>query len=287
MASVAVVTDSTVCLSTELMSSLGIESVPLRFFLNGRTYLDGLEITADEIYRLLPQARTLPTTSAPTPSDYYAAYERAAASHSAILVVTITRKFSAMYQSALTAAETARRSLAGVSIEVLDSHTTAGAQGLVVLAAARAAQRGADLPAVVRAASDVMARVDLIAYLGTLYYLAKSGRVPMALHWANSVVRVNPLFRVGPMSGEARTVRIARGRAGAERQLLEIVGAEAGTSPLHGIVFHSYCPDEAGRLKRRVESSFHCVELLVSDFTPAMGVHTGPGVLGLAYYVDR
>ncbi len=287
MAGVAVVTDSTVCLSPELTSSLGIESVPLRFFLDGRTYLDGLEITADEIYRLLPEARTLPTTSAPTPSDYYAAYQRAAASHSAILVITITRKFSAMYQSAVAAAETAQRNLAGVSIEVLDSHTTAGAQGLVVLAAARAAQQGADLPAVVRAAGDVMARVDLIAYLGTLYYLARSGRVPMALHWANAVVRVNPLFRVAPMSGEARTVRVARGRASAERQLLEIVEAGAGSRPLHGIVFHSYCPDEAARLRARVESSFNCVELYVSDFTPAMGIHTGPGVLGLAYYVDR
>jgi len=287
MAGVGVITDSSVCLPSELVGLHHIHVVPLRFFLNGRWYIDGLEITADDIYRILPESRSLPTTSAPTPSDYYAALQKATVDHAEILVITITRQFSAMYESARTAAETARNTLPGITVEVLDSRTTAGAQGLVVLAAARAARAGGSLTDVIRAADAVMARVDLVAFLDTLYYLARSGRVPMALHWANSVVRVNPLFRIAPLSGEARTVRIARGRASAVRQLMEIVGADVGALPLHAIVFHSYRHDEAEGLQQRVKSLCNCVEVYVSDFTPAMGIHTGPGVLGLAYYVDR
>ena len=79
MEGVGVITDSTVCLSPDLVALHHVDIVPLRFFLNGRSYLDGLEITADDIYRILPESRTLPTTSAPTPSDYYAARPRAAA----------------------------------------------------------------------------------------------------------------------------------------------------------------------------------------------------------------
>ncbi len=284
MTRVAVVTDSTVCLPPELVSLHGIGVVPLRFVLEGASYLDGVEITADDIYRMLPQVKTLPTTSAPSPSDYYAAIARASVSHEAVLVITIASKFSGMHLSATTAAATARDLLKNVDVQVLDSGTAAGAQGLVVLAAARAAGRGEDMESVLSAARSVMERVELVAFLDTLYYIARSGRVPMAIHWANVVVRVNPLFRIEPMSGEANTVRVARGRQSAERQLLEIVRRHVGARKLHGIVLHSYRRAEGELLRDRILSAFDCEELHVSDFTPAMGIHTGPGVLGLAYY---
>ncbi len=284
MAGVGVVTDSTVCLPPELVATLGIETVPLRFFLGDRTYRDGIDITADEIYRWLQQSQVLPTTSAPTPSDYYAAIERVAASHRDVLIITITRRFSAMHQSATTAAETARDTLRDVGISVLDSGTAAGAEGLVVLRAARAAAGGATLAEVSRAAQAVMERVELVAFLDTLYYLARSGRVPMAAHWANSVVKTNPVFRIRPLSGEVKTVAVTRGRESATRRLLHIVEHELAGRALHGVVFHSYRIEEAERLRDRMTASFHCEELYVTDFTPAMGIHTGPGVLGLAYY---
>ena len=285
MAEVAVVTDSTVCLPEHLVREYGIRIVPIRFQMGGVSYRDGIDVTAEQIYRHLPVARTLPTTSAPSPSDYYAAIASAAKTCSQILVLTITHKLSGMLQSATTAAATARDSLGHVRIRVMDSGTAAGAQGLVVLEAARAACEGGPLDEVIDAARDVMQRVELVAYLGTLYYLAKGGRVPMAFHWANSVVRVNPLFRIAPMTGEARTVRVARGRHSAMRQLVELAGQKAVGGSIHGIVFHSYSHGEALRLRELLCSQCECTELYVSDFTPAMGIHTGVGVVGLAYFV--
>jgi len=283
MAEVAVVTDSTVCLPGDLVREYGITIVPLRFELEGKSYRDGIDITAEDIYRYLPAARTLPTTSAPSPSDYYAAIAQAATRHSSVLVITVSRRLSAMLHSAMTAAATARDSLGHVRIRVLDSGTAAGAQGLVVLEAARAAAAGAYLDDVANVARDTMSRVELIAFLDTLYYLAKGGRVPMALHWANSFIRVNPLFRIAPMSGEARTVRVARGRHSAMRKLVELVGEGIGSCKMYGIVFHSYSRDEAQHLSTVLRGTFDCAELHISDFTPAMGIHTGIGVVGLAY----
>jgi len=284
MGRVAVVTDSSACLPPAIVADLGIHVVPLRFCIDDRSYLDGVDITADEVYRLLPGTRVLPTTSAPTPSDYYAALQRVAGDHAAAVVITITRRFSAMYQSAMLAAATARDALPATTVRVIDSGTAAGAEGLVVLNAAKAAAAGADVDAVCEAARRTMEIVDLIATLETLYYLARSGRVPMAVHWANSVVRVNPLFRILPLSGEAKTVRVARGRESAVRQLIELVRQRLAGHDLCGVVFHSYCLDEAMHLRQSVESAFSCRELYISDFTPAMGIHTGPGVLGLAFY---
>jgi DegV family protein with EDD domain len=285
MSAVAVVTDSTVCLPAHLVQEYGINVVPLRFELEGKSYRDGIDITADDIYRHLASARTLPTTSAPSPSDYYAAIAHAAAIHTEVLVITISHKFSAMLQSAMTAAATARDSLGHVRTHVLDSGTAAGAQGLVVLEAARAAAAGRPLNEVIDVARETMCRVELVAFLDTLYYLAKGGRVPMALHWANAVIRVNPVFRIQAMSGEAKTVCLARGRHSARRHLLELVDTNARSGRVHGIVFHSYCHAEAERLSELLCSTFDCAELHISDFTPAMGIHTGTGVLGLSYLV--
>jgi fatty acid-binding protein DegV len=68
--------------------------------------------------------------------------------------------------------------------------------------------------------------------------------------------------------------------------MLQLVEQQARAGSLHGVVFHSDCLDEAEALRDRVEGMLHCAELHVSDFTPAMGIHTGPGVLGVAYYSD-
>ena len=287
MGRVAIVTDSSACLPPDLVSGLGIHVVPLRFFIDGRSFLDGIDITATDVYRLLPCTRELPTTSAPTPSDYCAALHRASATHESALVITITRRFSGMYQSATMAAATARESLKHLQVTVIDSGTAAGAEGLVVLNAARVAAEGGSHGEVCFAARETMERVELVATLDTLYYLARSGRVPMAVHWANSAVRVNPIFRIRPLSGEAKTARVARGRESAIRQMLELMEQRTRTGTLHAVVFHSDCLGEAELLRDRVAGMFRFDELHVSDFTPAMGIHTGPGVLGLAYYTTN
>ena len=282
MRRVAVVTDSSACLPAELVSQLGICVVPLRFLISNRAYLDGVDIKATDVYRMLPLVRELPSTSAPTPSDYYAAVQRASATHESVVVITITSRFSGMFQSATIAAATAREAIEGLQVAVIDSGTAAGAEGLVVLNAARVAAAGGTWEEVCVAARQVMDRVVLIATLNTLCYLARSGRVPMAVHWANSLVRVNPIFRILPLSGDARTVRVARGRASAVRQMLELAKQHVGERSMQCVVFHSDSLDEAESLRDRVSAMFRCAELYVSDFTPAMGIHSGPGVLGLA-----
>jgi DegV family protein with EDD domain len=287
MARVAVVTDSSACLPPGAVSGLDIYVVPLRLFINGTSYRDGLDITAHEVYRMLPEVRELPSTSAPAPSDFHDAMERASVGHDSVVVITMTSRFSGTYQSAVTAAAGFRESHAHVAVDVIDSGTAAGAVGLVVLNAARKAAVGGTRDEVCSAARDIMERVHLMAVLDTLQYLARSGRVPMAVHWANALVRVNPVFRIQPLLGEARTVRVARGRESAIQVMLELVRNHVGSDELHAVVFHSDRLEEAEGLRHRVDTGFRCKELYVSDFTPVMGIHTGPGVLGLAYYVSQ
>jgi len=286
MGSVAIITDSTVCLPRDVTEGLDVEIVPLRFLHEDRVYVDGIDITPDEMYRILPGAKNLPTTSAPAPGDYYQALEKAAGRHSSILVITISAKFSTMFDSARTAVEMMMEQGRGATIEVLDCGTAAGAQGLVVLAAARAASAGEDLVNVTEAARSVMAKTGLVAFVDTLYYLVKGGRVPKAVGWANTLIKIKPIFQIRPLSGEANVTKIARTRAEAVEQLLVIVKKAAKGRAIHAMVMHSSALSEAEELKGRLASELRCDEIYVSDFTPAMGIHSGPGVLGIAFYSD-
>ena len=286
MKNVAIVTDSAVCLPRELTKRYGIEVVPLRFSYRGRVYQDGIDITPEEIYRILPEAAELPTTSSPSPGDYCEALERATRERSSVLLVTISAKFSSMIESAKVGTELVKEKRRDVAIEVLDCGTAAGAQGLVVLAAARAADGGRNLAGVVEVARDIMARITLVAYVDTLHYLVKGGRVPRAVVWANTLIRIKPVFRIAPLSGEARVIRIARTRQGAIRRLLELVKRGAGGKAIHATVMHSGNLAEAQVLEQRLLTQVRCKETYVSDFSPAMGIHSGPGVLGIAFYGD-
>lgn len=287
MGCVGIVTDSTVCLPREVTEGLGMEIVPLRFIHEGKVYVDGVDISPEEMYRILPGAEKLPITSAPAPGDYYDALERAAERHSSILVITISAKFSTMFDSARAAVEMMMEKGRRATIDVLDCGTAAGAQGLIVLAAARSAAAGEGLVEVTEAARSVMAKTSLVAFVDTLYYLVKGGRVPKAVGWANTVMKIRPIFQIKPLSGEANVMKIARTRADAVEQLLGVVKKAAKGKAIHAMVMHSSALVEAEDLRDRLLSELRCNESYISDFTPAMGIHSGPGVLGIAFYSDE
>jgi len=177
----------------------------------------------------------------------------------------------------------AEKALPNVAIELLDCSTAAAGQGLVVLAAARAVALGKDLAGVVATARRVMPRVNLFATLDTLRYLVKGGRVPKAAGLASSLLQIKPIFTV--IEGEAHPVTNARTTAGAMKRILKIMEEKIVEGQLlHVAVTHADALDRAMVLKSQISSRFDCAELFITEFTPVMGVHTGPGVIGVAFY---
>lgn len=280
---VAIVTDSTACIPGELVEQYEIEIVPVVFMFGNESYRDGIDMTTAEFYARLRKAKHLPTTSGSLAGPYLEAYRRASQRASSILCITVPPKLSAMFDSARIAVKMAREALPGVAIEVLNCGTAAAAHGLVILAAARAAVQGKALNEVIDIAKEVMRRVHLLASLETLRYLVKGGRVPRAAGIAASVLRIKPIFTIN--EGEARPLTKARTMSGAMKSMIKIIEKDtAKGQPLHIAVMHADAPDRANMLKEEISSRFNCVELLVTEFTPVMGVHTGPGLVGVAYY---
>lgn len=279
---VGVVTDSIACLSKELVEQYGIYIIPITINFGDEIYRDGIDITPGEVYRLLRKAKKLPTTSSPPPGAYLEAYRQLGQHSDSILCITMPQQVSMGFDSAQQAREMVKDELPGIVIELLDCQTAAGGQGLVTLAAARAASSGADLAQALEAAQRVIAKVDVVAAVDTLYYLAKGGRVPRAAAWVASILSIKPIL--GIRGGEIRLRERARTKPKALKRLLEVMREEVEQKPVHVIVFHSDVLDEAQRLRDQILAQFDCVEILITDFTPTMGVHTGPGTLGIAFY---
>lgn len=282
---VAVVTDSSSCIPRELQEECGIVVVPHQLITDGRVYRDGIEIEPRQFYQLLQRNGTIFTTSGPGPQAFLNAFQAAAAEGRDIICITVSPRFSATtYSSAQIAARMVRESHPEVDVTVLDSQAAAGGEGVIALEAARASQRGETLGEIVAGTEVLIPKVQLIAFLDTLHYLGKSGRIPKVTAWAGSILGFKPLTELS--HGEARLMGRPRSRDKATEQLVSITLDRIGDHPAHVNVMHADAPNDAEDLKRRMEGLLDCREIFISEFTPVMGAHTGPGLLGLAFYSE-
>jgi DegV family protein with EDD domain len=285
MNKVAVVTDTTACVPPQQVTEYNIEVVPVQLIFEDRTYRDGIDITPTEFYARLRQSRKMPTTSSSSPDPYLEAYLNAGERAESILCITEPARFSAMFDSARVARDMAMKMLHDTSIEVMECTTAAAGQGLVTLAAARAAALDKPLSEIINLVKNIMLKVNLFASLDTLQYLAKSGRVPQAAALVNSILSIKPVFTLNHK--DAHTVALPRTMKSAMDRILKLMQkAVPKGQPLHVAVMHADAPEQATSLKNRISSHFDCQEIFITEFTPVMGVHTGPGLVGVAYYAD-
>jgi DegV family protein with EDD domain len=281
---VTVVTDSAAALPPDLVARYDIRVVPLVLQVGADRYRDG-EIGLDELVRRFDEPIS---TAAPSPGEFATVIADARRT-GPVVTLTVAAGMSSTHDSAKLAAKLVTdndprgtESSPGPDVAVLDTGTAAGAQGLVVLAAAGAAAEGADQDEVVATAERVAGRVRLAASVADLERLARSGRVPDAARWIGDRLGVRPLFEF--RDGRARPLRPAFSAEAALDRIVQRCAAGAGRGPrLHVTVLHALNPDAAATLAERVQA-LDPVSFLVGPFSPVMVAHTGRGLAGLAWW---
>lgn len=271
--SVTVITDSAASLPAKVVDDLGIAVVPMTVIIGDTTYPDG-ELTLDEMMRRSEQGVS---TSGANPGDIARVIEAAAGD---VLVLTVSREMSSTFKAATMAAQMADR-----RAEVVDTGTAAGAEGLVVLEAARAASEDKPLEAVVAAAREVIERVRLVATVQDLDRLIASGRVPGIAGLANRWLGLQPLFEF--RDGGAKPLRPAFSRDAALDRIVEswrsTIEEEAA---LHVVALHADAADDAEHVLKRVAAEVPAATSFVAPFSAVMVAHTGLGLVGLAWWWD-
>jgi DegV family protein with EDD domain len=242
-----------------------------------------VDIAPSEAYKLFLDDPDSFKSSAASPEACLQAYRDVSKRAQSILCVTVSARLSMMYNAAERAREMARTELPETAIEVIDSRTATPAEGLVALAAARAAASGKDLAEVTSIAENVKEKVKAIIFLDTIKHVYRSGRVPKIASRIGSALNIKPILTV---SGAVHFAAIARDRRQGIERVLQMMRDKVGQKPVHAAVTHAYAPEEAEKLKERVAAEFNCVELWLSEFSPVMGYACGTGTVGVAFYPE-
>lgn len=241
--------------------------LPILIHLPSGDIRDGLEEAAEIVYDRLAKGDSV-KSSAPSPLEYLAAMEEADGDP---VVITPAAEFTAMYRNAAVAAE-----ISGRKVAVVDSRTAAAAHGLVVLAAAEVAAGGGGIQAVVEAAEDAGRRAELVAALDDVEHLKKSGRIPsVALDLARQL-GIRPVFRLN--GGAVERLGVPRSTQAALRRIRREAMARGLDRASSKVVFHAANQERAEELQELVGGSDY-----LTEFSPSMGIHTGPGVVGVAW----
>ncbi len=278
MAGIQVVADSACDLPDEILGEFGIDVVPLTICFGDEEYVDRRTLSPAEFWKLCSDSRVLPTTAAPAPGAFLDAFERARdAGKDGVVCVTMSSGISGTYQSAVKASEMLDSEF---PVEVVDCRSITVAEGLVVLAAARAALDAAPLDTVVSVARSATGRLRGFVALDTLDNLKKGGRIGAAQALFGSALSVKPIIKMedGVVVGESR--QRTRGRA---LDYLVKTTKALGEVEILGVT-HGDASD-LDEFLRMVAGGFPDLEIVVSQMGAVLGAHVGEGAVCLATLV--
>lgn len=285
MPEVAVVTDSCASIPESILETLNIHWVPYYIHRGKEVLLDLVTIKRDAFYSWLPSAKELPTTASPGPGDYLEKYKDLAKKQGTRDIVSIhmTSKGSGAYQAATAAKSMILEQFPNLRIEVIDTLNVSMCHGWMVIEAARAALSGKSLSDVVNLVKRMIPVTQMIQTADTLRYLYMGGRIGKAKQLVGSILNIKPL--IGMVDGVIVPLGQARSRKKAYQKMVDILHNTVGSSGKIKIAYvHAAAQEEVEKIKGMVENRLTCVESLIAELSPALGVHTGPGTAGLCYF---
>ena len=275
-AKVAIVTDSTADLPSQLVKSRGITIVPLTLNFEGRSLLDGVDIRPSEFYRKLPNATTHPTTSQPAPGRFAETYATLLNDHSAVVSIHISEKLSGTYASAVQGAEMTDPK----RVVVIDSQLVSMSLGLLTLAATDVAARGADAKTVAEKVNAMRDDVQTYFSVATLEFLRRGGRIGRASALLGSVLQVKPVLCI--RDGLVTPLERVRTFDRALNRIVELTREVDRGKGLCVIVGHADAEADAERVARELDPIAET--LMIQPLGPVVGAHAGPGVVGVGCY---
>ncbi|HNT54078.1 MAG TPA: DegV family protein [Anaerolineaceae bacterium] len=277
---VMIVTDSSAYLPAELVEHYSIHVIPLTLNWDGRTYRDGVDMGATEFYARLSQSETLPTTSQISAGEFEKNINMLLAAGYDVLALPISSGISSTYQTAAGVVEQYPRE----RVALLDTRLVSMALGFQVLAAARAAAAGAGLTECLEAATAAYNQIGVYFTIDTLKYLAAGGRINSAKRLVGTALNLKPILEI--RDGKIELVTSVMTRKKSIEALLQLVETGiAGRTPVRISVFHALAIEAAEELLKTARKRFNPVECILSEVSPVVGSHTGPGTLAIAYQV--
>ena len=275
---IAVVLDSTTTLPEGYLSELETRTAPAIIIWDGEELLDGVDIQPDEFYARLAEAKVMPSTSQATPIMFREHFEELTAKGFDILAVTISSKLSGMYTSAVQA----KQVLDNARIEVVDSLTGTMTVGLSLGRMFEALKAGANLENCRQVLEDALENTGVLLTVETLDFLHRGGRIGGAQKFLGSALQLKPILTL--TDGAFEGLEKVRTRGKALDRLVELTIQRIGERhPVEVAALHANAEGIAEELVEKVKARIDVAKAYVTAVSPAVGVHLGPGTVGLAF----
>ena len=278
MPKVAIITDSTVNLPENFVKDYSITVLPQVLIWGEQIFEDGIDITPSEFYKRLKSSKQSPSTSQVTPKSFLNAFADLLAQDYQILCILVSEKLSGTISSALQAKE----SYLEAPIEIVDSNTISLAMGFVVLTVAEALKAGADLLQAKALAEQARENVGVVFAVNTLEFLHRGGRIGGGSRFLGTALNIKPILEV--TGGRVEGVERVRTRSKSLTRLVELAEERiAGRSPVRLGALHADALPDAMQVLSQASARIDSQQTLLTEVSPVIGTHAGPGTVGLAW----
>jgi DegV family protein with EDD domain len=279
MPSTAVVADTTSYLPPELLAKHNIHLVSLYVGIEGEQEPESEIADLHAFYERLRISDQTVTTSQPSVGDFIAVYEPLLAEGKEIVSIHLSSGISGTYESAMQARERLTADgKGGERIVICDSHTGCGGMGLMILAAARAAEQGASAGEANERAEAARKELKIWFAVDTLDYLRRGGRIGAARAWIGTTLKIKPILT---LEEEITPVERVRTRSRAFDRMVDYARRRHEEGADAWVVQHVQDPENAERLVEACKPIFGSDPVFTSEIGPVIGAHVGPGLLGV------
>lgn len=281
MPNIALVTDSTATIPKELLTQYDIKVGPQISIWGEESLLDGVDITPAEFYERLETSDIMPKSSQVTVQYFVDIFNPLVSAGTPILVIAISEKLS----GTLLSARQAKEMFPDAQIEIVDSGSVSMELGFQVLAAARAAEAGQSFRDVVQLAENAKNYTGLYFMVDTLEYLHRGGRIGGASKLLGTALNMKPLLHID--GGQVESLERVRTKTKAMARIVELTEqAVEGKQNVRIAAIHAAALPDAQTLLDEMGKLVSPEEMIVTELSPVVGTHGGPGTLGLAYCTD-
>lgn len=278
---IKIVTDSTSYISDEYIKKYDINIVSLNVIINGVSSRE-IDIENEVFYEEIKNSKEIPKSSQPIPNEMLNTFKEIVKDGDSIVGIFLSSKMSGTYSNANMIKDMILEDYPDAEIHILDSKTNCMQMGFAVIEAARTASEGKSINEVINAANHVINNSRFLFTPETLEYLKKGGRIGGAAALFGNVLQIKPILTV--VNGETSVFKKVRTRKKAIEEIVKTVLEEIESKGLGDIVVHHInCQEDGLKLAKALENKLG-KKVDIQSIGPVIGVHVGPGSIGIAYY---
>lgn len=278
MSNVKIFTDSTSDLTPEILKENDISVIPLYVNFDDKSFIDGITITTEGLYKKVEEYGMLPKTSAATPNDFYNAFKPCIDEGKDIVFIGLSSELSSHLQNALLAAGEFPEG----RIQIVDSLNLSSAIGLLVMKAVDFSKEGMGAALIAENIRNLVPKVKTAFVIDTLEYLHKGGRCSALQSFAGSVLKIRPVVKV--VDGKMILAQKLMGkREKALNTMLQNVLKEKDAIDLSRVMVTHSISNDTEYLKSELSKYLNAKEIIVTQAGCVISSHCGPNTIGILY----